>query len=132
METQAPRETSDTDRTSGRSLSAKQFWELMERWRVPDSMALDLIGFAGKMGKSGKRPRFRFSPLQRRATSWLSEIAAALAPAGEDPGWLHRESRAAPFKGKTPLALMVAAGVSGMAEVLRFLTRAALRRALRR
>jgi hypothetical protein len=31
----------------------------MERWRVPDAIALELIEYPGKLGASGKRPRFR-------------------------------------------------------------------------
>jgi hypothetical protein len=42
--------------SSGRVLSGPQFWEVMARWHVPDALALDLIGFPGKIGASGKRP----------------------------------------------------------------------------
>src|SRR5450631_1248974 len=91
----------------GRFLTASQFWELMERWRVPDAQALELLEFAGKIGKSGKRPRFRFGPHQKRVTTDLSEIDAALASAGQDPAWLTKQSRSAPFQGKAPLAFMI-------------------------
>jgi hypothetical protein len=47
----------------------------MERWRIPDAMALELIEFPGKLGASGKRPRFRFTTRQQRITSYLPEIA---------------------------------------------------------
>ena len=40
----------------------------MERWRIPDAMALELIEFPGKLGASGKRPRFRFTTRQQRIT----------------------------------------------------------------
>ena len=40
----------------GRVLSSRQFWDLMERWHVPDATALELIEFPGKLGASGKRP----------------------------------------------------------------------------
>lgn len=91
-----------TFRPLGRFLSAAQFWQLMERWDVSDAAALNLIAFAGKIGKSGKRPRFRFSPHQKRLTSYLSEIDAALADAGKDPGWLATKNRSPPFHGRPP------------------------------
>ncbi len=43
----------------------------MERWRVPDAIALELIEFPGKLGKEGKRPRFRFTTRQQRIASYL-------------------------------------------------------------
>jgi hypothetical protein len=114
----------------GRFMSASHFWELMERWKVPDSMALELIDYSGKIGASGKRPRFRFNPHQKRITSYLPEIDSAMAIGGEDISWLHKKIRIHPFKGRTPIAFMVETGMDGMGEVLRFLTEAALRRSL--
>ena len=114
----------------GRVLSASQFWQLMERWRVPDVTALELIGFSGKIGASGKRPRFRFTTRQQRITSYLPEIDAALASAGKDQSWLHRKIREAPFSRRTPIEHMVAYGMDGLADVLRTLNRLAMRAAL--
>jgi hypothetical protein len=111
----------------GRVLSSRQFWELMERWSVPDSTALDLIKFPGKLGASGKRPRFRFTTRQQRITSYLPEIDAALAAAGRDPSWLHRKT----IGRLTPIEHMVAQGMSGMAEVLQLLNRTAMHMALK-
>jgi hypothetical protein len=113
------------------SLSTAQFWQLMERWGVSDADALELIEFAGKLGKSGKRPRFRFSPHQKRLTSWLAEIDSALRAGGVDSEWLAKKNRSAPFGGKSPLAFMTASGADGMAAVLWFLTRLALRSAVK-
>lgn len=118
------------DRPLGRVLSSTQFWALMQRWGVPDAQALELIQYPGKPGKSGKRPRFRFTTHQQRLTAYLPEIDAALAAAGKEPGWLHRRSKAAPFAGASPLAHMMAGGAEGMAEVLHVLTRMAMRVAL--
>ena len=53
-------------RRLGRVLSAREFWDQMEQWRVPDDVALELIEFPGKLGKAGKRPRFRFTTRQKR------------------------------------------------------------------
>jgi hypothetical protein len=54
----------------------------MERWRVPDATALELIEFPGKLGKEGMRPRFRFTTRQKRITSYLPEIDDAHAATG--------------------------------------------------
>lgn len=97
---------------------------------MPDAVALELIQFPGKIGKSDKRPRFRFTTKQGRLTSYIAEIDAALATTERDPAWLHRKSRSAPFSGKTPLHHMVQQGEAGMADVLRELNRGALRAAL--
>jgi Protein of unknown function (DUF2384) len=97
---------------------------------VPDDVALELIEFPGKLGKTGKRPRFRFTTRQKRITSYLPEIAAALTAAGKDPAWLHRKIQAAPFSRRTPLEFMVTNGMNGMADVLRILSRLAMRAAL--
>jgi hypothetical protein len=102
----------------------------MERWRVPDATALELIEFPGKLEKEGKRPRFRFTTCQTRITSYLPEIDAALVAAGRDPVWLHRKIQAAPFSRQTPIEFMVSRGMEGMADVLQVLNRAAMRVAL--
>lgn len=86
--------------------------------------------FPGKLGASGKRPRFRFTTRQRRITSYLSEIDAALAAAGEDQAWLYSKPPGTPFYRRTPIDHMVAHGMDGMADVLQFLNRAAMRAVL--
>jgi hypothetical protein len=117
-------------RPLGRVLSAAQFWEIMARRQVSDDVALALIDYQGKIGKSGKRPRFRFSSRQQRISGYLPEIDRALSAAGHDPHWLQRRNRSAPFRGRTPLAYMVAGGRKAIAEVLQTLNAAALRAAL--
>ncbi len=114
----------------GRVLSPRQFWDLMERWHVSDATALELIEFPGKLGASGKRPRFRFTTHQQRITSYLPEIDAALAAAGKDAGWLHRRIGGAPFSRRSPIDHMITHGMAGIADVLQFLNRAAMRAAL--
>jgi len=116
----------------GRPLTVKQFWELMERWGVDDPVALELIGFAGKIGKAGKRPRFRFLPHHQRVTTYLAEIDAALTTIREDGTWLVRKQRSPPFGRQTPLAFMLAKGLDGMDETLRFLHRSVWRMALKK
>jgi hypothetical protein len=117
-------------RPLGRVLSSRQFWDLMQRWRIPDATALQMIEFPGKLDASGKRPRFRFTTRQKRITSYLPEIDAALTPAGKNQAWLHRKIQDAPFSRRTPVEYMVAHGMEGMAHVLQYLNRAAMRAAL--
>jgi hypothetical protein len=117
-------------RPLGRVLSPRQFWNIMERWRVPDAMALELIEFPGKLGKEGKRPRFRFTTRQQRITSYLPEIDSALPAAGKNQDWLHRKIQRSPFSRRTPIEHMVAHGMDGMADVLQVLNRAVMHAAL--
>jgi hypothetical protein len=103
----------------------------MERWKVSDAEALDLIGFPGKLGKSGKRPRFRFVTKQERLLSYLVEVDGALLASGHDHAWLRRRIRGAPFSGRSPLSYMIEEGEPAVAEILRHLTRAGLQASLR-
>jgi hypothetical protein len=89
----------------------------MSRWGVADAVALELIGFAGKIGKSGKRPRFRFGPRHKRVTVFLAEIDTALQASGTSPAWLHTKDRS----GTSPIERMAADGVDGMEQTLRIL-----------
>src|ERR1700722_8078614 len=54
----------------------------MERWRG------ELLKFAGKIGKPGKRPSFRFSPHQKRLTTYLKGSCRRTVPTCRpcDPG----------------------------------------------
>jgi hypothetical protein len=102
----------------------------MERWQVPDPLALELIEFPGKAPRAGKRPRFRFLTRQQRITHYLAEVEAALAMLDCDRGWLHRPMRAAPFDGRTPIETIRRDPMAGSAAVLGFLHRTAMRRTL--
>lgn len=126
----APAPEEGLARPVGRVLSSRQFWDLIERWRVPDATALELIEFPGKLGKDGKRPRFRFTTRQQRITSYLAEIDAALTSAGKDQTWLHRKIRNLPFSHRSPIEHMVGHGMDGLADVLQALNRAAMQAAL--
>jgi hypothetical protein len=110
--------------------SSAAFWSLMGRWRIPDAEALDLIEFPGKLGKSGKRPRFRLITRQQRLLAALLEIEAALTAIGRDATWVHKPIRTAPFLGRSPLSYMIEGKEPAIAEVLRDLTRAGLRASL--
>ena len=126
----APEPWEPSPRPLGRVLSPRQFWDIMERWHIPDAIALELIEFPGKLGKEGKRPRFRFTTRQQRIASYLPEIDTVLAITGNDQTWLHRKIQGAPFFGRTPIEYIVARGMEGMADVLQALNRAAMQAAL--
>jgi hypothetical protein len=98
--------------------SSATFWALIDRWRVSDEQALELISYDGKL--TAGRPRFRLSAKQASIVSTLFEIDSALATAGIDPAWLHKLSDQMP---RSPLDLMRA---GAMDEVLRALTQATL------
>jgi hypothetical protein len=100
--------------------SSATFWSLIDRWRVPDEQALELISYEGKLPTTGRRPRFRLSAGQARTVSTMLEVDSAFATAGIDPAWLHRRSDEAP---RSPLDIMRAGATD---EVLRLLTRATL------
>jgi hypothetical protein len=100
--------------------SSATFWSLIDRWRVSDEQALELISYEGKLPTTGQRPRFRLSAAQARTVSTLFEIDSALTAAGIDPAWLHKPSEQMP---RSPLDLMRA---GAMDEVLHSLTQATL------
>lgn len=108
--------------------TARQFWDLMQRWKVPDASALELIGYAGKIGRSGTRPRFRFLPAHQQAADFMTEIDNALTATGESVEWLHRRNRG--LGRRTPIEQMQAGGVAGMEKVLQILQQAAFRLSL--
>jgi hypothetical protein len=89
-----------------------------------------MIGFPGRIGRGGKRPRLKFTTRQRRRTSYLAAIDAALKAAKKSSGWLHRKIVAAPFARRSPVDRMVMHGMAGASDVLQHLTRLAMRAAL--
>ena len=64
--------------------TSRAFWQAVDRLQIPDADALELIGYPGKIGSSGKRPRFRLTTHQTRIAGYLSEIEATLENAGLD------------------------------------------------
>jgi len=110
------------------TLTSTAFWEQVDRLEIPDTQALELIRYPGKLPASGKRPRFHLNTLQTRLATYLGQIEAALRASGESPDWLRRRNRAAPFGGRTPLAVMADEG--GMAAVLQALNIGLMRKAL--
>ncbi len=98
---------------------------------MSDAEALNLIEFPGKLGNSGKRPKFRLVTKQQRLLSYPAEVDGALLASGHDRAWLHRRVRGKPFSGRSPLSYMIEEGEPAVAEVLRHLNRAGLQASLR-
>jgi hypothetical protein len=100
--------------------SSATFWSLIDRWRVSDEQALELISYEGKLPTTERRPRFRLSAEQARTVSAMLEVDTALAAAGIDAAWLHKRSDQIL---RSPLDLMRA---GAMDEVLHALTQTTL------
>ena len=100
--------------------SSATFWSLIDRWRVSDEQALELISYEGKLPTTERRPRFRLSSEQARTVSAMLEVDTALAAAGIDAAWLHKRSDQIL---RSPLDLMRA---GAMDEVLHALTQTTL------
>ncbi len=104
------------------------FWSLMDRWKVPDSAALELIGHPRGLTKKGTRPRFRLQGDEVDMLAGLQEVDAALTPLKLEPErWVHAVVEEAPFQGATPLAYMTGTRLAGVREALRFILRHGLR-----
>ena len=88
----------------------------MDRWQVPESQALKLIGYQGKPKK-----RFKLTNEQARILAAMRQIDDALTIAGIKPSWMH--TRSARLRRQTPLERIEAGAVN---EVLRILAREAL------
>jgi hypothetical protein len=114
-----------------RPLTSRAFWQAVDRLQIADADALGLIDYPGKLGASGKRPRFHLTTRQTKLAGYLPEIEAALAAAGQTTAWLRRPIRSEPFAGRPPVKLMAEQPGEGAAAVLQFLNRAALRKSLR-
>ena len=113
------------------SANTKAFWSLMEQWGIPDATALELIGFAGKIGKSGKRPRFRVNTQQVQLLEYLQELGrAAETTYCRASAWLGRHQRGTPMNGTTPLETIMQDGATTIPILLRNLNRDAMRKAL--
>lgn len=114
------------------SANTKAFWALMSEWGVANEQALELIDFTGKIGKSGKRPRFRLSTSQVKTLEWLLEIDRAVeATYGNAGAWIRGRSRSAPMNGRTPLQVMIEDGEAAITAILQQLNREAMRKAMK-
>ena len=93
---------------------------MMDRWKVTDLAALDLIGYRGGLTKKGTRPRFRVVGPGAELFSYLREIETGLKTLGSEPvDWIRQPIKEDPFKGTTPLAHITHGGVVGARDVIR-------------
>ena len=112
------------------SLSSTTFWALMDRWKVPSSRALCLIGHRDRRDGCGK-PKFRMSEEQAKVLSCLLEIDLTLAVTGLQEDRLHKPSPAQSLAGASPLDAMGECDPSRAAVVLWSLNQVARRRSAR-
>jgi hypothetical protein len=104
------------------------FWGLMDRWKLADLEALDLIGHSGGLTKKGTRPRFRVMGREAELFGYLQEIDTALAPLVKDrAAWIRQPIRHAPFRGANPLRHITRNGIAGARDVARELMVAGLK-----
>jgi len=96
------------------------FWALMDRWKLSDAEALDLIGHPGGLTKKGTRPRFRVVGEEARLFGQLQEIESALSLlAANTAAWMRRPNRDAPFRGQSPISYITRNGLKGARAVAR-------------
>ena len=109
------------------SVPSAAFWALMDRWRVADLDALDLLGHAGGLTGKGTRPRFRLQGGEPACYAALRQLDTAFEALGLDPGdWLSAPRQEAPFNGETALALLRRDREPGARRLLRLLNRQGL------
>jgi hypothetical protein len=112
-----------------RDITSTVFWALMDRWKLPDSEALNLIGHSGGLTKTGTRPRFKVVGKEAELFAHLREIDATLSPLVRDSGaWMRKPLKEAPFNGMTPLAYITQKGLEGAKAVERAVLMAGLQR----
>ena len=115
------------------SISSTAFWSLMDKWRVPDAQALDLIGHPGGLTKKGTRPRFKLTGDEVEMLRGLQEIDAALVPLKLDAArGFYEPVKEVPFEGATPLAFLVQTRLAGVRETIRFIVRHGLKMSMSR
>jgi hypothetical protein len=113
------------------TVTGKAFWLLIDRWGIPDALALQLIDQPGGLTRTGKRPRFALTAEQVQRFSFLQELDGLLQQYQGGAGvWLQKRDAARPFANSTPLELMIRRGLPGFADTLRYLNRQALRKSL--
>lgn len=101
-------------------VSSAAFWSLIDRWKLGDLEALDLIRHPGGLTKKGTRPRFRVVGPEAELFSYLREIETALKTLGTNSAdWIRQPIKEDPFKGRTPLAHIAHGGVAGARDIVR-------------
>jgi len=112
-------------------LSSGSFWALVDRWKLADLAALDLIGHGGGLTAKGTRPRFKLSEAEAEIVAAMRFLDETLEQLGLDPAkWLQAPLRPAPFGGGKPIGLILKARLQGLREASHYLMQIGLRRSL--
>jgi hypothetical protein len=113
-------------------LSSTVFWSLVDRWSVTDLDALRLLGHAGGLTKNGTRPRFRLAGAEAEMAMLLRTIDEALTTMGIVPrSWIAKPIAEAPFRGATPLALLMRRHIPAARDIGQYILQLGLRQSLR-
>ncbi len=116
---------------AGGTISSQLFWSLVDRWKLADLTALDLIGHAGGLTKRGTRPRFTLTADEAHRLADLLAIDRLLDNIqGEAASWLRRVNGAAPFRRTKPIDFMVKGGAPAIVATRRAVEMLALRKSL--
>ncbi|MFC3127143.1 hypothetical protein ACFOD4_18910 [Pseudoroseomonas globiformis] len=113
-------------------LTSKTFWDLMNRWKVPDDRALGLLGKGRGLTAEGRQPRFKLSPAEADMLLALQNIDASLTALAQEPcRWVATPLPAAPFRRSKPLDWMIRRGLVGVRELSQHLLQATLAASVR-
>jgi hypothetical protein len=116
-----------------RLLSSTVFWSLVDRWALTDLDALRLLGHPGGLTKKGTRPRFRLAGAEAEMAMLLRTIDEALTTMGTEPrNWIAAPIAEAPFKGATPLALLMRRHIPAARDISQYILQLGLRQSLQR
>jgi hypothetical protein len=105
------------------ALTSDTFWSLMQRWKVPNDVALGLIGHDAERNGPVRdaKPSFALSDQQAEVVSCLLEIDLTLAITGVREDRLHRRDASSAMAGSSPLDALGRCCPKRAAAVLWFL-----------
>jgi hypothetical protein len=130
-ETRSKKKTVAVSGAEPSKLTTKAFWPLIDKWQIADEKALRLLGHEGGLTSTGKRPRFTLTVDEARRVPYLRQIDLVLETVFGGTDWLSKPIRQTPFKGLSPIDFMIKNQMPAFAEVLRYLNRLALSKAVR-
>jgi len=109
--------------SSGRHrITSAAFWQLMDRWNIPDLAAFNLIGHRDSLSKKRTRRRFRLIGEEGERVILLFEIDQAISSLRLDPKiWMNKPIQGAPFGGAKPIEYLTKYGIKGFIATSRYL-----------
>jgi hypothetical protein len=114
------------------TLSSAVFWSLVDRWKLSDLDALQMIGHEGGLTKKGTRPRFKLSSSESEIVSAMRSLDATLEQLRLDPAqWLLAPLRPDPFRSASPLEVIRRGRLQAFRDLGRYLTQMSLRLSLK-